>query len=295
MSSTVILTDKIRKIPYFSSFAPNEQSVDIPRPLINESIKVYFNPDDVDKTKLNKKYVSTLIENFVYMGLDTDYLMKGLLWWLGETKERMRKTKLSSVVQNEVNRCLNRENSEYIYGLRYRISFEGVCTCKKIAAFGNIKLLDWAKNVGCWISEDVVFTAHENNHFELRDWARRNAGRKLYCQYRWSSKKGIVVCGRGVTENGKYCCKHYIDSTIPKRIIAQSTTLPTGKRVTVLKNCPANFVIDIKSGVNGVYNPSGRSVRLVLTPHEMYLARKMCFGLSSTVIEENQKTIVKLL
>jgi len=233
------------------------------------------------------------------MKLDTDYLMRGLLWWLGETKEKIRNTKLSTVVQKEVNRCLNKENSEYIYGIRYRVSFEGVDTCKKIAAFGNIKLLEWAKREGCWISEEVVFIAHENNHFELRDWARRNAGRRLYCQYNLSktpvshranfSDRGVRVCGKGVAENGKYCCKHYINSTIPERIIAQSTTLPTGQRITVLKNTPVNFVIDIKSGVSGVYNSSDRNVRLLLTPYEMYLARKMFLGLSSTVIEENEK------
>ena len=191
MSSVVVLTDSIRKIPYFSSFSEDEKEVTIPRSYINESI----NPENIKE--LTTEQLVTFIENRVYLGFEkftqgevtsthsncdteaseskeSEELVKELIWRLGETEEKMNGIKdLPLVVEREVNSRISTKNSKYVYGIRCRVPLDN-STCLHITMHGNTRLLQWARDKGCQWSKRVCTEAIKRGHFELLGWACRN-------------------------------------------------------------------------------------------------------------------------
>ena len=158
MTSTVVLTSDIREIPYFSSFSPDEEIVVIPRPLINETIN--YTREELENVDFN--HLVTMIENCVYLCIDIkDSLIKELMWRLGETEEKMKTlTDLPDIVQREVNSKIKQKVkyhdpfnvyvTNYMYGIRCRLKPFHINTYNSIAEHGDLRLLKWAHNEGCW-------------------------------------------------------------------------------------------------------------------------------------------------
>lgn len=159
MSSVITLTREVRKIPYFSDIS-DEKEVIVPRPLIYESILF-----SLEYIKLED--LSTIIENRVYLGLkNEDFLVKELLWKLGETEETWSRER-SVVVQNELKPYLEKRSCEYVYGIRCLVPLNDD-TCSTIALFGNVRLLKWAREEkGCFWDYKTVHNAYENNHLDV--------------------------------------------------------------------------------------------------------------------------------
>ena len=172
--STVVLTPQVREIPYFSDFPLNEERVVVPRPFINESIdyRVYGKLEDV-KTE----DILTILENRIYLGFekgDNEELVKELLWRFGETKEKMDIIdQLSSIVQNELKPYLEKERSEYIYGIRCKVIINKR-SCPLAAKYGNLRLLKWLREIGCSWDSWTCSNAVSNGHLEVVKYLREN-------------------------------------------------------------------------------------------------------------------------
>ena len=164
--SSIILTEEIRKIPYFSSFSLDEKEVVIPRAFVNESIN-YNNVEDI---KLED--FSSIIENRVYLGLNNDELIRELLWRIGESEEKLNSIeKFNIIIQSELKPYLEKENYEYIYGIRCRV---GVDVCTDSVKFGNLKLLKWARENGYSWSQKTCELAAACKRVEILKWLREN-------------------------------------------------------------------------------------------------------------------------
>ena len=182
MTSTVILTPEIREIPYFSSFSQNEESVTIPRPLINEAITY----TTIELESIKTEDLITIVENRIYLNMNTDNSIMELLWRFGETHEKLRRDikKLSSIIQLELEPYLSKvsiyevDSDRYVfYGIRCMIEIEGQLEntlCEKAAYYGNLRLLKWARKNGYPWNESTCAEAALTGCLEILKWAREN-------------------------------------------------------------------------------------------------------------------------
>ena len=172
--SIVILTDTIRQIPYFSSFSKDEKEIIIPKPFINESIEI------LNVQELTTENILLVIENKIYLGMDTKELINELLWRMGESEEKMNNIKsLPNIIQLELNPILKSKNYEYIYSVRCRV-LKNKDTCAEVSKFGNLRLLKYLRENGgdtedlCPWDEWTCSNAALNGHLEVLKYAREN-------------------------------------------------------------------------------------------------------------------------
>lgn len=170
MSSVVVLTPQVRKIPYFSSFSDDEKEVVVPIPFVNESLINYNKVRTKQLEKINTENLIKTIEARAYIGLNNGKLLKELLWRLGESEEKMKIIeKLSNTIKSELDHCLKKENYEYIYGIRCRVkSYEN--TIK----FGHLRLVMWAREKKYLSDFDSCDIAAENGQLRVLMWLRQH-------------------------------------------------------------------------------------------------------------------------
>lgn len=268
MCSIVTLNPILREVPYFQAFSPEEDIVEVPRPLINESLQVSLSMLGYITTR----DLITFIENRVYLGMKNDESMiRELMWRLGETEVTWNEQ--SRIIQQEIKPYTNKKEWEYVYEVRCKIPINDK-TCEKIAKFGSVRLLEWARSNGCVWNEDTIFNAHVNNHFELRDWAIRHGCPVAFgCQHvvMFGTRCG-TKCGRKVDVNSKYCTEH-ISIKVPSNIRIQPISL-SGYTTYVL-NTPIKFVVaSSPRKIIGVYQDNG-TIRLSLSREERTMAEKI--------------------
>ena len=201
MSSTIVLTDEIRKIPYFSSFSEDEKEVVVPREYINESINY-----DKEVERIGDCTLVTIIENRVYLGLDNDQLIRELLWRLGELEVTMKHiSSMSPIIQAELKPYLSHPDCNYVYGIRCRIKLDNNCPCSNAALVGNLRLLKWLvdnkfmydRTKENWVCEKAAL----NGHLEVLKWAIENRFWWNSHTVRNASKNGHLECLKYAIEN----------------------------------------------------------------------------------------------
>lgn len=177
MSVTIILTDEIRKLPYFSDFQENR--IEVPnKPFIKELLDNTVSFDSLPVDDLVK-----CIETCVYFSLETKTIIEELLWKIGEHKDIFQEWFVADNIEEETwifnpklsfirNELIRVVNSSFNSARLTQLGIRWIKPdCNNIAAGGNLRLLKWAHEHKSSWDIYICYSAAENGHLDCLKYA----------------------------------------------------------------------------------------------------------------------------